>query len=196
MANDSVRAAANSTGSEWRVVVAGGHSLVRAARGSLAVTAGLRVVADTEDATDAADAAERCDAALALVDVGIEGGCVPAVQKLVDRIPGIAVLVVTPHLDVRVLLAVVRAGAEGLLTEAAGADGFARAVEAALNGEAVIPRGGVAALIDEVRVQASEVPAADHAEPQPAELLVRLRPRGGIAARQARPAARALESMS
>ena len=141
-------------------VVAGGHSLVRATRSSLAAQAGFEVVAETATATEAADAAERCGASLALVDLSIEGGCVPAVRKLVDRVPGIAVLVVAPRLDARVLLAVVRAGAEGLLTEATGAAGFVRAVEAALHGEAVIPREGVAALIEEVQSQVRR-PAAD-----------------------------------
>lgn len=182
-----MRLTAISADGERRVVVAGGHSLVRAARCSLASRAGLQVVGDAADADGATDAAELCGAVLALVDVGIEGGCVPAVRKLVERIPGIAVLLVTPRLEPRVLLAVVRAGAEGLVTEAAGAAGFARAVEAALNGEAVIPRDGVASLIDEVRVQTRR-PAA------PADVLVELPLRR--AERQARPATRALESMS
>lgn len=173
------------------MVVAGGHALVRAARCSLATHAGLRVVGDAADATDATDAAEACGAALALVDAGIAGGCVQAVRQFVDRVPGIAVLVVTPSLDPRVLLAAVRAGAEGLVTEAAGADGFARAVEAALSGETVIPRGGVGALIDEVRVQSRRT------EQPEGEVLVQLpRRRSTAETRQARPAARALESMS
>jgi DNA-binding NarL/FixJ family response regulator len=187
-ANHSARLTAIPAEGERRVVVAGGHSLVRAARCSLAAHAGLHVVGDTAHATAAADAAELSGAVLVLVDVEIEGGCVQAVQNLVGRIPGIAVLVVTPSLDPRVLLAAVRAGAEGLVTEAAGADGFARAVEAALNGEAVIPRDGVAALIEEVRVQA-RVPATPEAD-----VLVQLPRRR--AERQARPATRALESMS
>lgn len=190
-----MRLTAISANGERRVVVAGGHSLVRAARCSLAAQVGLSVVGDSADPGGAADAAELCGAALALVDVDIEGGCVPAVRDLVQRVPGIAVLVVTPRLDPRVLLAAVRAGAEGLVTEAAGADGFARAVEAALNGETVIPRDGVAALIEEVRVQA-RVPATPEAD-----VLVQLPRRRAAAsaaagARQARPATRALESMS
>lgn len=156
----SGRCGPTSAGHAARAVVAGGHSLVRATRGSLAARAGFEVVADTADATEAARAARQHGAALALVDVSIDGGCVPAVRKLVDRMPGIAVLVVAPRLDARVLLAVVRAGAEGLLTEATGAAGFARAVDAALHGEAVIPRDGVAALIEEVQSQVRR-PAAD-----------------------------------
>jgi DNA-binding NarL/FixJ family response regulator len=165
--------------------VAGGHSLVRAARSALAVKAGFQIVADTDDAAEAAHAAALCGASLALVDLNVAGGCVPAVRKLVDRVPGIAVLVVASELDPRVLLAVVRAGAEGLVTEAAGAEGFGRAVEAALNGEAVIPRDGVAALIDEVRAQAggAEVAAAEDGEEAEAEsvVLVPLRRRAASA---------------
>lgn len=137
---------------------------MRATRSSLVAQAGFEVVGDTVSATEAAEAAERHGASLALVDLSIEGGCVPAVRKLVDRVPGIAVLVVAPRLDARVLLAVVRAGAEGLLTEATGAAGFARAVDAALHGEAVIPRDGVAALIEEVQSQV-RTPAAELAAP-------------------------------
>lgn len=161
--------------------------------------AGHRVVADTADPAAAVDSAERFGASLVLLDLSIDGGCVPAVRKLVERVPGIAVLVVAPSLDARVLMAVVRAGAEGLVTEAAGADGFARAIDAALNGEAVIPRDGVAALIDELRAQGRRPATADQTEPRvPADVLVPLRRRPAVSAgaSPAPAAARALDATS
>lgn len=204
-------------------MVAGGSSLVRATRCSVLRRAGVEVVSDSPDVTAALEAAEVRGASLVLLDAAVEGGCVAAVRRLLDSIPGLVVLVVAPHLDARVLLAAVRAGAKGLVTEAASSTGFARAVEAALNGEAVVPRRGVATLIDQVRVQArgpaaaaepgltrreSEVLALlrDGLTPKQVALELRVsaatvrRHRAGLrraaAERQARPASLALESMS
>lgn len=149
---------------ERRVVVLGGLSLVRATRCSVLAESGLRVVSNTPSSAEAVESAEAFGAALAIVDMSVSGGCVPAVRMLVDRLPGIAILVVAPSLDPRVLLAVVRAGANGLVTEAASAPGFARAVTAALAGEAVIPREGVATLIEHVRALAQRAAPNGHEE--------------------------------
>jgi DNA-binding NarL/FixJ family response regulator len=206
-------------------VVAGGLPLVRATRCNLLEGPALQVVASTANAASAVEAAERCAASFALVDADIDGGCVPAVRKLVDRVPGISVLVIAPRLEPRVLLAVVRAGANGVVTEAAGAPGFLRSVAAALRGEAVVPREGVAAVIDQVRALAGRrIPTAeaelgltrrvsevasllrDGLTPKQIALELqvsavtvrrhRAESRKAAAARQARPTAKALEPMS
>jgi DNA-binding NarL/FixJ family response regulator len=133
------------------VVVAGGQALVRAARTSVLARAGLEVAAEVLDASRAAKAAELYGAGLILVDSEISGGCVLAVRRIAERAPGTAVLVVAPELDREALLAAVRAGATGFISEALGADGLVRAVEVALNGESVIPRAGVGTLIEQLR---------------------------------------------
>lgn len=143
------------------VVVAGGHSLVRAARSSVLSRAGLVVVADVADASRAAKAAELYGARLVLVDSEIPGGCVLAVRLITERAPGAVALVVAAELDPERLLAAVRAGAQGFIAETNGAGGLIRAVEVALAGESVIPRGGVAALIDELRGGLQEQTSVD-----------------------------------
>jgi DNA-binding NarL/FixJ family response regulator len=143
--------AAEATERSRTVVVAGGQALVRAARRSVLARAGLDVVADVEDASRAAKAAELYGAGLALVDSEISAGCVLAVRRIAERAPTTAVLVVAPALDSEALLASVRAGAAGFVSEALGASGLVRAVEVALNGESVIPRAGVGTLIDQLR---------------------------------------------
>jgi DNA-binding NarL/FixJ family response regulator len=143
------------------VVVAGGQALVRAARSSVLLRAGLGVAADVEDASRAAKAAELYEAGLVLVDWEISGGCLLAVRRISERAAGSAVLVVAPELDKEVLLAVVRAGAVGFVPETLGASGLVRAVEVALSGESVIPRTGVGTLIEQVRGSTQERTSVD-----------------------------------
>jgi two-component system nitrate/nitrite response regulator NarL len=132
-------------------VLAGGQALVRAARRSVLARAGLDVAADVSDASRAAKAAELYQARLVIVDTKVGGGCVQAVQTIAVRAPDASVLVVAPELDEAELLAAVRAGAKGFVLETLGAAGLIRAVEVALRGETVIPRAGVAALIEQLR---------------------------------------------
>lgn len=142
-------------------MLAGGQALVRAARRSVLSRAGLDVVADVTDASRAAKAAVLYGAALVLVDADIPGGCVLAVRRIGERAPGTAVLVVAPELDQEALLAAVRAGAAGFVPETLGASSLVRAVEVALRGDAVIPRAGVVALIDQLKGPAQEQTSVD-----------------------------------
>jgi DNA-binding NarL/FixJ family response regulator len=146
---------------ERSIVLAGGQLLVRAARHSVLVRSGLQVVADVPDAAAAAEAAQLYRAGVVIVDADIPGGCVSAVRRIVERAPDAAVLVVAPELDRESLLASVRAGAQGFVPETLGATGLARAVEVALGGEAVIPRAGVATLIDQLRGRIHEQTSVD-----------------------------------
>lgn len=152
------------------VVVAGGQGLVRAARRSVLARAGFTVAAEVADASRAAKAAELYEAGLVLVDSEIPGGCVLAVRRVVERAPRTAVLVVAPNLDQERLLAAVRAGAHGFIAETHGAASLVRAVEVALRGDAVIPRAGVGALIEQLRGGAQEHTSVDG---QPVQLTRR-----------------------
>jgi two-component system response regulator DegU len=109
------------------------------------------VVADVDDASRTVKAAELYRAGLVLVDSEIPGGCVLAVRRVGEKAPDTRVVVVAPELDHEKLVAAVRAGAHGFISETHGASSLIRAVEVALDGESVIPRAGVAALIEEVR---------------------------------------------
>jgi DNA-binding NarL/FixJ family response regulator len=142
-------------------VLAGGQALVRAARRSVLTRAGLDVAADVTDASRAAEAAELYQARLVIVDSQVGGGCVQAIQSISARAPDASVLVVAPKLDQAELLAAVRAGAKGFVTETLGAAGLARAVEVALRGDTVIPRAGVAALIEQLRPRGQEHASVD-----------------------------------
>jgi DNA-binding NarL/FixJ family response regulator len=143
------------------VVLAGGQGLVRAARRSVLVRAGMVVVGDETEVTTAAQAAELHRARVVLVDAGIGGGCVRAVRRIVEQVPATAVLVVAPELDQETLLAALRAGARGFVAETLGASGLIRAVEVALSGEVVIPRAGVSALVEQLRGGAQEQTSVD-----------------------------------
>jgi len=142
-------------------VLAGGQALVRAARRSVLTRAGLEVVAEVTDASRAGKAAELYRAGVVLVEFDIPGGCVLAVRRVLERSPATAVLVVSPDLDQERLLAVVRAGADGFVSETLGAGGLVRAVEVALGGDTVIPRAGVATLIEQLRGGGQEQTSVD-----------------------------------
>ena len=144
-----------------RVVLAGGQLLVRAARHSVLARSGFDVVADVADVPTAAEAAQLYRAGVVLVDADVPGGCVRAVRRIAERAPASAVLVVAPELDGERLLAAVRAGAQGFVLETFGAGGLVRAVEVALRGESVIPRAGVATLIEQLRGGAQEQTSID-----------------------------------
>jgi two-component system nitrate/nitrite response regulator NarL len=143
------------------VVVAGGHALVRAARRSVLERAGLVVTADVADASRGAKAAGLYGAGLVLVDADIPGGCVLAVRCVAERAPAAVVLVVSPELDNERLLAAIRAGAAGFVSETLGASGLIRAVEVALRGDTVVPRAGVGALIEQLRGGTQEQTSVD-----------------------------------
>ena len=132
-------------------MLAGGHALVRATRRSVLAQAGLDVVADEAEVLGAVAEAVARRTGLVLLDSDVQGGLVSAIRRFAERAPAAAVLVVAPELDEARLLAAVRAGAQGFVTETAGSDGLVRAVEAALEGEVVIPRAGIAALVEELR---------------------------------------------
>jgi two-component system, NarL family, response regulator DevR len=143
------------------LVLVGGLGLVRAARRSVLTRFGWHVVADTSDVTAAAETAALHDAGVALVDVHVPGGSFQAVRRIVEHAPEVPVLVVAPELDQDVLVAAIRAGATGFVSETIGAGGLARAVEVAFRGEAVIPRAAVVALIEQVRGEVREHASVD-----------------------------------
>src|SRR5262245_3758071 len=165
--NGNSRATPTGAGVNARtVVIAGGQALVRAARRSVLARAGFEVAADVTDASRAAKAAALYGAGLVLVDSEISGGCILAVRRIGERAPDAAVLVVSPKLDQEALLAAVRAGADGFIPETLGASSLVRAVEVALDGESVIPRAGVGALIEQLRGGAQEQMSIDGLELQ------------------------------
>ena len=128
--------------------------------------AGLEVAADVADASRAAKAAELYEAGLVLVDSEISGGCIFTIRRIAERSPGTAVLVVASQLDHEALLAAVRAGADGFVSEKLGASGLVRAVEVALSGDLVIPRDGVGTLIEQLRGGTQEQASVDGLELQ------------------------------
>jgi DNA-binding NarL/FixJ family response regulator len=165
--NGNSQATLAGSGAQARtVVVAGGQALVRATRRSVLSRAGLEVAADVADASRAVKAAELYEPGLVLVDVEISGGCILAVRRITERAPGTAVLVVASQLDQEALLAAVRAGADGFVSEKLGASGLVRAVEVALSGDSVIPRDGVGTLIDQLRGGPQEQTSVDGLELQ------------------------------
>lgn len=143
------------------VIVAGGQALIRAARRSVLERAGIVVAADVPDASRAAKAAELYGAGVVLLDSETSGNCLLAVRRITARSPETAVVVVAPKLDEKLLLAVVRAGADGFVLETLGASGLARAIEVALRGDSVIPRKAVGTLIEQLRGSTQEQTAVD-----------------------------------
>lgn len=88
-------------------------------------------------------------------DVCVIGGddiaSVVAAKRLIERIPGIHVVMLVGEPTQAGLLAAVRAGVVGYLPRSTAGASFARVVHAVLGGEYAIPRLGIAEIINAVR---------------------------------------------
>jgi DNA-binding NarL/FixJ family response regulator len=113
--------------------------------------AGLVVVAEARDSDGAIAAAELHRPGVCLMDADLPGGGILTVRRITYRVPETAVVVLAPVVSSEVLLAAIRAGANGIVAQSANADGVMRAVASVLDGQAAIPRAAIASLIHEFR---------------------------------------------
>jgi DNA-binding NarL/FixJ family response regulator len=124
-----------------RVVLADGHALFREAITSvLDAHAGISVVADAGDGPDAIAKALQLRPDCVFVDVelpGIDG--IEVTQRIKDRLPECAVIVLAPSEDDVPLVAAIEAGASGFLTKDCPLTDLITATHAVLEGEMVVP---------------------------------------------------------
>jgi DNA-binding NarL/FixJ family response regulator len=112
---------------------------------------GIQVCVEAEDAETAVEAAldERPD--VCLLDAGLPGGGIAAAATIASKVPETTVVVLAAAEDPSEMLDALRAGASGYLPKDIEPERLPQALEAALRGEAAIPRRLVAHLVEELR---------------------------------------------
>jgi two-component system nitrate/nitrite response regulator NarL len=125
-----------------RVLLADSQRLFTEALEALFLQDGAHaVVGRSSSADEAISLVRRLQPDLALVhaDLAMEGSP-PLAARMLEEYPEMRILVLGDDQDLELLLAVTRAGAVGVVSKTHGADTVLRAVRAALDSEAVIPR--------------------------------------------------------
>ena len=139
-----------------RILIADDHPPTRAGvRLSLESTGRFEVVAEAANAAAAVAAATELRPDVALLDIHMPGNGIEAARSISGVSPDTAVVMLTVSRDDADLFAALRAGARGYLLKDIDPDRLAPALDGVLSGEAALPRGLVARLIDEFRTRDS-----------------------------------------
>jgi NarL family two-component system response regulator LiaR len=133
-----------------RVLIADDHAVVREGlRTFLDLQDGIEVVGEAADGDEAIREAERLQPDVILIDLvmpRLDG--VQAMRELRARVPRVRAVVLTSFLDDKHLLPAMRAGAAGYLLKSVQPQELARAVRAAVAGEALIDPAVAARLVE------------------------------------------------
>jgi two-component system nitrate/nitrite response regulator NarL len=122
------------------VLIADDHPAYRAGVRAVLEAEGYTVVAEVGDRRSAIQAAIRQRPDICVVDLDMPGGGLNAVRGIVQKLPETQVVVLTVSTSSEDLVGAVQAGAAGLLVKGSDRTALPKALRAALNGEAVLPR--------------------------------------------------------
>ena len=135
------------------VLLADDHAAVRAGIRLALAGEGFDVVAEAPHAPGAVEAALREHPDIALLDVNMPGSGIKAAEEIAQALPETTVVMLTVSRNDDDLFAALRAGAAGYLLKDTDPGRLPFALRGVLEGEAVLPRGLVARLIDEFRTR-------------------------------------------
>lgn len=136
-----------------RVLLADDHAAVRAGIKLALSGEGFEVCAEAADAPGAVEAALREQPDIALLDVNMPGSGIKAAEEIVQKRPETVVVMLTVSRDDDDLFSALRAGAAGYLLKDTDPNRLPFALRGVLEGEAALPRGLTARLIDEFRTR-------------------------------------------
>lgn len=140
----------------YRVLIADDHPPTRAGvRGALESSGMFDVCAEGATAPAAVEAALLHKPDVALLDIHMPGSGITAAHEIANALPDTAIVMLTVSRDDEDLFAALRAGARGYLLKDIDPDRLANALSGVLAGEAALPRGLVARVIDEFRTRDS-----------------------------------------
>ena len=127
---------------QFRVLIAGGESLVRAGyRAVLEAAPRVTIAGEAQGGVDAVELARRVRPDAVVMDTGISGGdCAETTMELCAD-PEVPVILLSAIHDDERVLAALRAGATGALSSDATPRELIGAVELAIRGEAVLSPG-------------------------------------------------------
>jgi DNA-binding NarL/FixJ family response regulator len=135
------------------VLLADDHAAVRAGIRLALAGEGFHVVAEAADGPDAVRLAKEVNPDIALLDVNMPGSGIKAAEEIVQALPATVVVMLTVSRDDDDLFAALRAGASGYLLKDTDPGRLPFALRGVLDGEAALPRGLVARLIEEFRTR-------------------------------------------
>jgi DNA-binding NarL/FixJ family response regulator len=135
------------------VLLADDHAAVRAGIRLALAGEGFDVVAEAADGPEAVALALELKPDLALLDVNMPGSGIKAAEEIAHALPSTFVVMLTVSRDDDDLFAALRAGASGYLLKDTDPGRLPYALRGVLEGEAALPRGLVARLIEEFRTR-------------------------------------------
>lgn len=138
-----------------RVLIADDHAATRAGVRAALERGGCRVCAEAANAPDAISAARRERPDVSIIDLDMPGDGLRAVAEIFAERPEAPVLVLTVSADTDDFLDALRAGASGYLLKDMDPAQLSKAVRAALEGEATLPRHLATRLVEEFRRRGS-----------------------------------------
>ena len=134
-----------------RVVVADDHAPTRMGVRLALEEDGFEVVGEAATAPSAVQTAADQAPDVVLLDVHMPGGGIAAARTIARDLPDVAVVMLTVSRDDNDLFEALRAGARGYLLKDIDPSRLPHALRGVLEGEAALPRGLVARLVDEFR---------------------------------------------
>ena len=135
------------------VLLADDHAAVRAGIKLALAGEGFDVVADVADGPAAVEAAIAQRPEICLLDVNMPGSGIKAAEQIMAALPETVVVMLTVSRDDDDLFAALRAGAAGYLLKDTDPNRLPFALRGVLEGEAALPRGLTARLIEEFRTR-------------------------------------------
>jgi DNA-binding NarL/FixJ family response regulator len=136
------------------VLIADDHPPTRAGvRLSLEETGDFVVVAEAASAAQAVEAALLLRPEVALLDIHMPGNGINAAREISSGSPSTRVVMLTVSRDDADLFDALRAGASGYLLKDIDPARLGKALQGVLDGEAALPRGLVARLVEEFRTR-------------------------------------------
>jgi DNA-binding NarL/FixJ family response regulator len=140
----------------YRVLIADDHPPTRAGvRGALESSGNFVVCAEAASAPAAVEGALLHAPDVALLDIHMPGSGITAAAEISTALPETAIVMLTVSRDDEDLFAALRAGARGYLLKDIDPDRLPNALNGVLAGEAALPRGLVARVIEEFRTRDS-----------------------------------------
>jgi DNA-binding NarL/FixJ family response regulator len=134
-----------------RVVIADDHPPTRLGIKFSLEGHGFEVVAEVGTADGAVEAVLELRPEVALLDVRMPGNGITAARRITREAPEVAVVMLTVSRDDGDLFEALRAGARGYLLKDIDPARLPLALNGVLDGEAALPRGLVARLVEEFR---------------------------------------------
>jgi DNA-binding NarL/FixJ family response regulator len=136
-----------------RIVLADDHIPTRAGVREALEADGMTICAEAGNAADAVQAAIEHHPDICVLDVRMPGDGITAASEIAEKLPDIAIVMLSAHSENSDVFAALRAGARGFLLKDTNPARLPHALRGVLSGEAAIPRPLVMRLVNEFRTR-------------------------------------------